>query len=274
MKNYPIAIFCYNRPDHLKKLFSSILKSENYKKFKFYFFCDGSKENILDKKKCFSVLKLVKKFNGKKKIIIRNKNLGLSKNIISGLNYLFKEKKYKAAIVIEDDLEIGFNSLTFLNDSLTFHKTNTKIGSVTAYSYVNNSKKLKSINNFLTYRHCSWCWGTWSRVWNKINWSNYTLSKFKRRKFTDGGFDLPIMLKAQKLKLINSWAIRFNLFCYNNNLLSLAPRYSIIKNEILSGYKPKVKNPKKYVYFNKYIKFTNFISIRLMFKIFLKNIFK
>ena len=38
------------------------------------------------------------------------------------------------------------------------------------------------------------------------------------------------MLKAQKLKLINSWAIRFNLFCYNNNLLSLAPRYSIVQN--------------------------------------------
>ena len=110
----------------------------------------------------------------------------------------------------------------------------------------------------MTHRHCSWCWGTWPRVWNKINWSNYTLLNFKRRKFTDGGFDLPIMLKAQKLKLINSWAIRFNLFCYNNNLLSLAPRYSIvqnngslegathmsfrslfIKNEILLGYKPK-----------------------------------
>ena len=47
-------------------------------------------------------------------------------------------------------------------------------------------------------------------------------------------------------------------------------RSLFIKNEILLGYKPKVINPKMYVYFNKYIKFTNFISIRLMFKIFLK----
>ena len=37
------------------------------------------------------------------------------------------------------------------------------------------------------------------------------------------------MLKAQKLKLINSWAIRFNLFCYNNNLLSLAQDIQLFK---------------------------------------------
>ena len=72
-----------------------LLKVKIIKNLNFIFFCDRSKENIIDKKKCFSVLKLVKKFNVKKKIIIRNKNLGLSKNIISGLNYLFKKKNIK-----------------------------------------------------------------------------------------------------------------------------------------------------------------------------------
>ena len=98
------------------------------------------------------------------------------------------------------------------------------------------------------------------------------------------------MLKAQKLKIINSWAIRFNLFCYNNNLLSLAPRYSMIqnngnlkeathisirslfvKNKIVLNYKSTVKKPKMNLYFNKYVKFSNFISIRLLLKIFLKK---
>ena len=42
---YPIVIFAYNRPNHLRELLKSIKNSKNYKNHKFYFFCDGPKKN-------------------------------------------------------------------------------------------------------------------------------------------------------------------------------------------------------------------------------------
>ena len=63
-------------------------------------------------------------------------------------------------------------------------------------------------------------------IWNKINWNDY---RIKRDGFSKGGYDLKILLQGQK-NLINSWAIRFNLFCHNNNLKCIMPRYSFVNN--------------------------------------------
>ena len=57
---------------------------------------------------------------------------------------------------------------------------------------------------------------------------------FKNKKdilnFDKIGKDLNLLLWAQKNKLINSWAIRFNQNCSNNKLLSIQPRYSLVRN--------------------------------------------
>ena len=54
--------------------------------------------------------------------------------------------------------------------------------------------------------------------------------QLKRKNFSNGGYDLRLLLEGQKKNLINSWAIRFNLFCHNHNLKCIMPRYSFINN--------------------------------------------
>ena len=68
-----------------------------------YIFSDGWK-SLSDKNDVEAVRKYLKKIKIFKKITIieRSKNLGLSKNIISGVSEILK--KYKSVIVIEDDL--------------------------------------------------------------------------------------------------------------------------------------------------------------------------
>jgi hypothetical protein len=71
----------------------------------YYFFVDGPKEEQ-DLAKIENVLTVIDSFlYVKKNIVVREKNLGLSKNIICGLNYIFK--KNLTAIILEDDLEIN-----------------------------------------------------------------------------------------------------------------------------------------------------------------------
>ena len=110
------------------------------------------------------------------------------------------------------------------------------IGSISAYSYLNYYKKFKKNNFYVSKRHCSWCWGTWRRVWKKIIWNkkNYN-SHFKSKESLDnfslGGNDLNLLLWGQQNQYIDSWAIRFNFYCSQNKLDSIQPRYSMVKNE-------------------------------------------
>jgi hypothetical protein len=293
----PIVIFCYNRSVHLYRLIESIKKNKNYQKHIYYFFVDGPKDK-LDRAKIENVLKVIENFvHVKKKIVIREKNLGLSRNIIYGLNYTFK--KNLTAIILEDDLEINKYTINFLNSALKV-KYKDKVMSISAFSFVNNLDKLKNVPFFLTYRHCSWAWATWSHVWKNISWNltdfnKYFSSPISVNKFQRGGNDLYYLLKAQMYSLVNSWAVRFNFHCHKNNGLSLNPRYSMVINKgndgsgthqrkaffdkkyLLNTFCPnlkKIKEAEMHDIFNNYIKKNNKKSMRLFLLFFLLRIKK
>ena len=101
--NYPIILIVYNRPDHTKKILSQL---NNFKIKKLYIISDGPKAKSLDIKNVEKTRKIVDEYLIKSKIkfkfkIYSNKNLGLRKRIISGLNTVFKREK--VSIILEDD---------------------------------------------------------------------------------------------------------------------------------------------------------------------------
>ena len=286
MKKIPIVIFSYNRPDKIKKLLGCIKKNQDYKNYNYFFFFDGPKTNQ-DIKKCNDVLKIIKNFKIKNKQIKKNIfNIGLSQNVIQGLSKVFQTNKY--AIILEDDLFISSNTLAFLSSMLIKYKNRNDIGSISAYSYIHNFDKIEN-NLYLVSRHCSWGWATWKNIWENINWNNY---KIKKENFSNGGFDLRLLLEGQKKNLINSWAIRFNLHCHNNNLKCIMPRFSFVNNlgfdengthtkknffrqNILNLKKINVKRlikikPYENNFISKKIKFMHKPSIKLIAKLILK----
>ncbi|WP_440614692.1 hypothetical protein [Candidatus Pelagibacter sp. HIMB1748] len=232
--NSPIIIFSYNRPRHLNNLIDSLIQNKVSKSSKIFFFCDGPK-NENDKRKITQIKNLLKK----KKLKIyskkfRNKNIGLANNIINGVSQVLK--KHKNCIVLEDDLVINKNCIKFMNFMLNKFNNNKKIGSISAYSYIDDFYYKKKFDFYVSKRHSSWCWGTWSRVWSKIDWNDANISEHFNnissiKKFSQGGKDLNLLLWGSLHNLINSWAIRFNFFCFKNSLKSIQPRYSMIKND-------------------------------------------
>ena len=232
--NSPIIIFSYNRPKHLNNLLDSLITNKISKLSKIFFFCDGPKDNS-DKKK----IKQIKKLLNEKKLkinfkIFRKKNIGLANNIIDGVSQVMR--KYSSCIVLEDDLVLNENCIKFMNTMLHRFKENKKIGSISAYSYIDDFKSDLKFDFYFSKRHSSWCWGTWARVWNKINWKKTKLNKhfsnsLSLRQFSEGGNDLNLLLWGNQENLINSWAIRFNFYCSKSFLKSIQPRFSMIKNE-------------------------------------------
>ena len=232
--NSAIVIFSYNRPKHLSKLIDTIIKNNINKSYKIYLFCDGPK-NKLDQFKINNIKEIIKEkkisFTHKK---YRKKNIGLSKNIIDGISFVLQ--RHKSCIVLEDDLILNKNCITFMNTMLHKLKKDHSLGSVSAHSYLDDFKSKSKFDFYISKRHSSWCWGTWSRVWNDINWNetyykNHFSKKKEINKFSEGGKDLNLLLWGNYKKFIDSWAIRFNFSCAKKELKSFQPRFSMIRND-------------------------------------------
>lgn len=126
--NYsPIVIFTFLRLQKLKRLIKTLKESKISKNSEIYFFSDfaKNKHEINKIKKVRTYLKKITGFK-KKNIILRKNNFGNGKNIIDGINYIFK--KHDKAIILEDDLEIGKNFLLFMNLCLKKYKYKKKFG--------------------------------------------------------------------------------------------------------------------------------------------------
>tara|TARA_A100001015_G_scaffold295789_1_gene375201 strand:- start:1088 stop:2008 length:921 start_codon:yes stop_codon:yes gene_type:complete len=232
---FPIIIFSYNRPTHLQKSLDVLYKNKFIKHHKIFFFNDGPK-NLTDKYKIEKIKKIINQYKSLinfTEIKFNKKNKGLFKNIVSNVTKILK--KNKAAIILEDDILAWDNSIEYMNFFLNKEINSKKIGSVSGYSYINNIKLNKSFNLFLSKRHSSWAWGTWSRVWLKfklkyIDNKKNNIFDLKNEDLNSLGNDMEKMLWAHKNGFINSWAVLFNYFCYKEKYRCLQPRYSLIEN--------------------------------------------
>lgn len=104
MNNFaPIALFVYNRLEHTKQTVEALKANKYAKKSKLFIYSDGYK-NEVDKKQVLHVRGYLKSIDGFKSVDIveRQCNIGLAKNIISGITKVVN--KYGKIIVIEDDI--------------------------------------------------------------------------------------------------------------------------------------------------------------------------
>ena len=242
-KKKAVLILLYNRPEHTKKLLNSIEKSKNSKQFKYYFFCDGPKNNF-DYINIIEIKKILKEFsnNFTSKIFFRKKNIGLLKNVIQSINSIFKI--YEEVIILEDDLVINKNFFIFMSNSLKKYKNSNKVLQISGYSYPINSKKF---HYFLPLTSC-WGWGITKKNWrdfikffndyNSIMTHFLTIksSNVLKRSFNyNNSYNYFSMLDSFLKKKISSWGIIFYLYLFVNNKLSFFPFKSLVNNNGFDG---------------------------------------
>ena len=122
MKNLaPIVLFTYNKLDTLKKTVQHLKKNKLARKSNIFIYSDFYKTNV-DKIYVLKVRKYLREIQGfkKKKIILRNKNYGLAKNIVNGVSEVMKN--HNKAIILEDDILVSKYFLDYMNSSLNLYK--------------------------------------------------------------------------------------------------------------------------------------------------------
>ena len=230
----PIVLFVYNRPEHTKRTVEALLNNTLAKKSTVFVFSDGAK-NDSDVKKVNTVRTYIKSLKSFDKIEIREreKNFGLAKSIITGVNEILNI--YNEIIVLEDDIVTMPYFLTFMNRSLDFYRSNKKIFSVSGYSYPIEIPDSYKKDVFISHRTSSWGWGTWKDRWQNVDWEvkdfdSFVKDKNAQKLFNRAGEDVTPMLKAQIWGEIDSWAIRWTYAHFKQNAYCLLPVRPFCKN--------------------------------------------
>jgi len=218
-------------------LITSLLQCRSLSNRDIYIFSDGAskKEEYEKVLKVRDYLLDVKKTNTDLsiKIIESKENKGLANSIISGVTKIINE--YEAAIVIEDDNIVSPFFLEYMDKMLQFHRNDSRIFAIGAYSFPFKKPKGFQEKSFLSGRISSYAWGTWVENWNTIDWEVAKYKKFKfnmkqRKEFNKYGNDRALMLDKQKKGLINSWAIRFEFEMFLQSKYCVLPVESLVKN--------------------------------------------
>ena len=130
----PIVLFVYNRPAHTQRAIESLESNRLAEESELFIFSDAPQDDKVAEG-VRAVRNYLKTIKGFKKVIIneRDKNLGLSGNIIAGVTDIVT--RYGKVIVLEDDLVVSRHFLDFMNDALLFYENEPKVISVCGYMY-------------------------------------------------------------------------------------------------------------------------------------------
>ena len=197
-----LAIFGYNRPDHLRKCLDAVSRN---KPIDTVIFLDGGfTDEVLEIADSFYPTWVEERYT----------HLGCAKSIYSGIDIVLNV--YDSIIVVEDDIIIADNFIEYMLNGLEFYKDKKDIGSLTGYAMVEN-KEVYSAKRFT-----GWGWATWKDRWKKFNRNIEPLDSW--------GDDFPVMLDNALKYKIDTWDAQFGAYHFMNNLKCICPPKSLTKN--------------------------------------------
>jgi hypothetical protein len=232
IKLSPIALFAFNRPEHLKKSIDALSLNYGAQNSDLYIFLDGPR-NIEDQDKTKAVENVCQNINGFKSVRVQKseKNKGLANSIINGVSQLIEQ--HGRVIVLEDDMVTSPYFLKYMNEALDKYKDNEQVASIHAYVYP--IQKQLPMTFFLRGADC-WGWGTWAGAWKLFNPDGMQLlveleTRNLIRDFDfDHSYSYSQMLRDQIAGKNNSWAVRWHASAFLANKLTLYPGKTLISN--------------------------------------------
>jgi hypothetical protein len=235
MKNYaPLILFVYNRLSKLKLVVNSLKDNPESINTELYIYSDGFK-NQSDFKKVQDVRKYINEINGFKKINITylDTNVGLASNIINGVTDVLSKNDY--VIVLEDDIVVEKNFLSYMNNSLKFYMKQNEVAHISSYMYPIDHKKYNLPDFFFLNLATCWGWATYARSWKYLEIdvdkiiNEFTPDLIKNFNLNNSYPFFDQLLQNKKGK-IRTWAIFWYATLYKNNLYSLHPKKTFSHN--------------------------------------------
>ena len=159
-----IAVFAYNRSQHLQQVLAGLQKNRNVEKL--YLFQDGLKCEA-HRKEWEKVKEVIKNIAWcEVQCSFAEENRGLAYSIVEGINRVLEEND--TVIVLEDDCVPAPDFIDFMEQCFEKYQNSKRIYSVSGYSYPFHIRESSESDVYFCGRISSWGWGTW-----KDRWENY-----------------------------------------------------------------------------------------------------
>lgn len=238
----PIAIFAFNRPDHLGATLEALAENHLAGESHLTIFCDAPR-GPKDAEGCRHVVEVAQKAVGFASVTVvqREENHGCAASVIRGTTEMFAQ--HERLIVIEDDIITSPPTLAYLNQALEEYQRVPAAFSISAWAPPQRMLRVPDRYRFNSYFirrfHC-WGWASWRDRWACNDWSvpgyaEYRQDAAMRAAHAEGGLDLPGMLDAQMAGRIDSWAIRAEYTRFRLGGLTLYPRVPLVRNIGMDG---------------------------------------
>ncbi|MCQ2520943.1 MAG: sugar transferase [Lachnospiraceae bacterium] len=243
MQCAPVIIFVYDRVDRFIEVYKSLCLNKLINETDLYIFSDAydeRKNNKFGVDQVRDYINIVKSENLFKNIrtVLAETHKGLANSVIDGVTQIIKE--YGSVIVLEDDLIVSDSFLDYMNRALVYYEKNSKIWSISGYTLSFHRLNNYKYDVYGAVRGDSWGWATWKDRWEKVRWDIPDFEEFledveAQKRFNYGGADMTNLLISQKKGLSDSWAIRWNYQQFRENMISIFPTRSQVKNMGWSG---------------------------------------
>ncbi len=228
----PIALFVYNRLDHLKSTVEALKLNKLSMFSDLIIFSDGSK--LGEETAVHEVRNYIHSIDGFKsiKIFEQSTNIGLAESIIKGVSMILENSE--SVIVIEDDIITSEYFLEYMNTALNLYRNEKKVFHVSGY--LPNISLDGDEHVFLKPASC-WGWGTWKDRWSNFNNdSEHFLVKLKANKDLikefnhNNSYDYFSHLQLNHEGKLKTWAIFWYLTVFFEKGLCLHPKVSYTRN--------------------------------------------
>ncbi|MCX6180744.1 MAG: glycosyltransferase family 2 protein [Bacteroidetes bacterium] len=258
MKLSPIVLFVYNRPNHVKRTLESLTENVLANESELIVYSDGPKNsnNTEEVTAIKAVRDLVQSKSWCKsvKLICDNENKGLRASIVDGVTETLRQ--YDRVIVLEDDLVLSRNFLTYMNESLQMYEDKKKVMHISGYSMTMDKRGLP--DTYFLSLTCTWGWATWSDRWKlymhdpqKLYNALVERNELQAFSFYGDYKDLQYQLEANLDGRVDTWAIKWYASTFLNKGLTLYPKFSLVRNIGLDSTGESLKNHVNFdVYFD------------------------
>lgn len=236
----PIILFTYRRLDHVKRTIEALSKNPEAGMSRLIIYSDAGKDDK-SKIEVATVREYLHSLTGflSIEIVERECNYGIEKSEILGITETIE--KYGRAIVIEDDIVVAQNFLSYMNQALIRYENDKRVFAISGYSFLENSElNRRQPNCGFIQLISAWGWGTWSDRWDKLEMDIGVndLKVFRKlsniRKF-DYGYVFTHLLLSQYSKNDITWDVRWYWTSFIHGGLSLIPSHTLVNNIGMDG---------------------------------------
>jgi hypothetical protein len=233
----PVVIFAYNRPAFLKQCVKRLSNCAEAGETALFVFCDGPKENAsaAELQAVAQTHEAAKSIKGFKSVQVNlNKvNEGLTKSVIAGITKVLST--HSSVIVLEDDLFLSHQFLTFMNAALQRYEHNNQVAGISGFSF-----PINEVHPYFSRTGSCWGWATYQRVWENFLATKDTLALTQIKPEELKTFNVydayyATMYEQQQKGLVQSWAIEFYLSYFVQQQVFLFSGANLVVNAGFDG---------------------------------------